>query len=78
MRSSFALLRMTVRRLEGYADAELGGEGNAYGGARTEEISQSAFGYFELLQAGDRRGLGAVCNRANAGDIGDTLSLIHI
>src|SRR5208282_1177503 len=40
--------------LERHPHAELGGERNSNCGARAEEISQSALGYFKLLQAGER------------------------
>src|SRR5208282_119022 len=65
--------------LEIHPHADLRGEGNAYGGARSEEISQSAFGYLKLLQAGDGCGLGAACIAANTGDVRDALPIgLHL
>ena len=39
--------------LEGGAGAELGGEGDADGGAGAKEVSEAAGGDAELLEAGD-------------------------
>ena len=65
-------LSISEQPLERDPHPELGGEGNADGGAGSEEISQCALGYLKLVQAGDRHGLGAAWVRANTGDIGDT------
>src|SRR5438445_4104590 len=43
--------------LKGELQAELRGEGDADGGAGTEEVAESAAGYAELFVAGDGRGL---------------------
>src|SRR5579872_3045364 len=61
--------------LKGETDTELSGKRNPDGGTRTEEISERAFGYLQLLQSGDGRGLGTACICANAGDIGDALRI---
>jgi hypothetical protein len=42
--------------LEGYPHSDLRGEGNAHCCSGSEEISECAFGYFELVQAGNGRG----------------------
>src|SRR5437899_8939207 len=42
---------------KGEFQAELRGEGDADGGAGTEEVAESAAGYAELFVAGDERGL---------------------
>jgi len=43
--------------LKGELQAELGSEGDADGGAGTEEVAESAAGYTELFVAGDGHGL---------------------
>src|ERR1700685_3815447 len=69
--------RAEARISECHPHSQLRGEGNAHGGAGTEEVSQRSFGDFELLETGDRRGLGAICHRTNAGDIGNALRIRH-
>ena len=60
--------------LERHPHAELRGERNSNRGARAEEISQTARGNFELLQAGDRHRCGAVGIVQIMGDVVPDLS----
>ena len=56
--------------LECYSHTNLSGEWNSYRCSGAEEISQRAFGDFELLQAGKRYRLAAACIAADAADDG--------
>ena len=59
--------------------AQLRRKWNPNGGSRSKEISQCAFGYLELLQAGDGCGLGAVGDRAKNADVGDAVLIwLHL
>lgn len=64
-------------RLEADAHSQLGGEGNSHGRAGPEEISQPAFGYFELLQAGERDGCRTIGYSAYRADDGAPVLIGH-
>jgi hypothetical protein len=61
--------------LEDHPNAELGSEWNSDRRAGAEEISQRTLRDFELFQAEDGTGLGAVDNRANPRDVRGLLRL---
>ena len=58
-------------RLESKARAYLSGERNSDGGTGTEEISQTAGRYAQLIEAGDWSGLRAGRIQAESGGVGE-------
>ena len=57
--------------LESQSHAELCGEGDAYGGPRPEEISESTGGQAKLVDTADRLGGAASGVGADVGDVAE-------
>src|ERR1035441_1405204 len=68
-----------VRPSKAYQSPELSSKRNSNCCAGTEEISESALGDLELLQAGDGRGLRAISSLANEADVRNAILIrLHL